>query len=63
MRAPILMRQLARSPTSGSRATFSIKLSPLASTAAIKALCVAPTETLDKVTLLPVSPRGARAMT
>ena len=63
MRAPILIRQLATSTTSGSRAAFSIRLSPLASTAAIRALCVAPTETLESVTLLPVSPRGARAMT
>ena len=63
MRAPILIRQLATSTTSGSRAAFSISVSPRASTAAIKALCVAPTETFDSVILLPVSPRGARAMT
>ena len=54
---------VGESTTSGSRAAFSIRLSPRASTAAIKALWVAPTETLDSVTLLPVSPRGARAMT
>ena len=47
IRAPIVIRQLARSTTSGSRAAFSIKVSPRASTAAIKALWVAPTETLE----------------
>ena len=63
MRAPILIRQLATSTTSGSRAAFSISVSPRASTAAIKALWVAPTETLESVIALPVSPRGALAIT
>ena len=56
IRAPILIRQWARSTTSGSRAAFSIKLSPRASTAAIRALCVAPTETLESAKRSPVRP-------
>ena len=47
-RAPILTRQLARSATSGSRAAPSIRLSPRASTAAIKALWVAPDRDLGE---------------
>ncbi len=54
--APIFLRQVATSATSGSRAAFSITVSPRASTAAISALWVAPTETLESVTLAPVRP-------
>ena len=61
--APIFLRQLATSATSGSRAAFSITVSPRASTAAISALCVAPTETLESAILAPVKPFGALAMT
>ena len=46
--APILMRQSATSPISGSRAAFSMTVSPLASAAANRTLCVAPTETFGK---------------
>ena len=50
--APIFFRQFATSTTSGSRAAFSISVSPRASTAAINALWVAPTETLESVNLV-----------
>jgi hypothetical protein len=43
--APMAIRQLARSTTSGSRAAFSITVWPLASVAAIISTWVAPTET------------------
>ena len=39
------------------------QVSPRASTAAIKALWVAPTDTLESSMRLPVKPRGARATT
>ena len=44
--APIAVRHLARSATSGSRAAFSITVWPLARVAAISMTWVAPTETL-----------------
>jgi hypothetical protein len=58
IRAPILVRQLARSATSGSRAAFSITVSPFARVAAMRALWVAPTETLGKLMRPPVRPPG-----
>ncbi len=61
--APILTRQSATSPISGSRAAFSITVSPLASAAAISTAWVAPTETLGKTMRVPRRPRGALAMT
>ena len=54
--APILTRQSATSPISGSRAAFSMMVSPLASTAAISAAWVAPTETLSKAMWAPFRP-------
>ena len=48
MRAPMAIRQSARSTTSGSRAAFSSTVSPRASVAAIISTCVAPTETFGK---------------
>ena len=49
IRAPILLRQSARSMISGSRAAFSISVVPRASLAAIIAAWVAPTVTFGKV--------------
>ena len=46
--APILVRHSARSTISGSRAAFSMTVSPLASDAAIMATWVAPTVTFGK---------------
>jgi len=46
--APIMFRQLARSTTCGSRATFSRMVRPSAFTAASMAFMVAPTETVSK---------------
>ena len=45
IRAPIAIRQAARSAISGSRAAFSSTVSPRASVAAIISTWVAPTET------------------
>ena len=61
--APILMRQSATSTISGSRAAFSITVSPLASEAAIKAVCVPPTVTFGKTISPPFNPDFARAIT
>ena len=61
--APILLRQSATSLISGSRAAFSITVVPLASAAAISAVCVPPTVTLGKLISPPFSPFLARAMT
>src|ERR1700691_5417777 len=61
MRAPILLRQSATSPISGSRAAFSITVVPRASAAAINAVCVPPTVTLGKTISAPCSPRFADA--
>ena len=61
--APILVRHSATSPISGSRAAFSITVSPLASAAAIMTLCVAPTDTLGNVMRAPCKPLGALATT
>ena len=61
--APILTRHSATSPISGSRAAFSITVSPLASAAAISTAWVAPTETLGKITRAPLRPLGALATT
>ena len=47
MRAPMEMRQLARSTTSGSRAAFSMTVSPSASTAAIIRFSVPVTVTMS----------------
>ena len=58
MLAPILTRHSATSPISGSRAAFSITVSPLASAAAISTLWVAPTDTLGKITRAPVQALG-----
>ena len=63
IRAPILVRQAARSATSGSRAAFSITVVPLASAAAISATWVPPTVTFGKAISPPFRPFGARAMT
>ena len=57
--APILMRQGATSPISGSRAAFSITVSPLARAAARRTLCVAPTETFGNTMRAPRNPFGA----
>ena len=61
--APILIRHSATSTTSGSRAAFSITVSPLASEAAISAVCVPPTVTLGNSISPPFSPPLARAIT
>ena len=61
--APILMRQLARSTISGSRAAFSMTLSPFASDAAIMATWVPPTVVLGKMTRAPRRPFFALART
>ena len=59
--APIAFRQLARSIISGSRATFTNSLGPLARAAAISAFSVAPTDTIGNTTRPPLKPPGARA--
>src|SRR6185295_8974659 len=51
--APIFAKHSATSPTSGSRAAFSITVSPSARAALIITVWVAPTETLGKTTLAP----------
>ena len=61
--APILLRQSATSLISGSRAAFSITVVPLASEAAINAVCVPPTVTLGKLISPPLRPFLARAIT
>ncbi len=61
--APILLRQSARSTTSGSQAALSITVVPWASEAAIIAVWVPPTVTLENAISPPASPRGARATT
>ena len=61
--APILLRQSATSPISGSRAALSITVVPLASVAAIRATCVPLTVTLGNSISAPVNPFGADAMT
>ena len=63
MRAPILLRQSATSPISGSCAAFSITVSPRASVAAITAVWVPLTVTLGNLMWPPFSPFLARAMT
>ena len=52
--APILTRHSATSPISGSRAAFSITVSPLASAAAISTVWVAPTETFGNTMRAPL---------
>ena len=54
--APILLRQSATSPISGSRAAFSITVVPLASVAAIIAVWVPPTVTLGNSISAPRRP-------
>jgi hypothetical protein len=54
--APMAIRQLARSTTSGSRAALPITVVPRASVAAIIITWVAPTETFGKVYLAPIRP-------
>ncbi len=61
--APILIRHSATSPISGSRAAFSITVSPLASVDAIRIAWVAPTDTFGKTTRVPLRPFGALATT
>ena len=51
IRAPILVRQSARSTTSGSRAALRITVCPCASTAAIRAVCGAADRDLRKLDL------------
>ncbi len=63
IRAPILLRQSATSPISGSRAAFSITLVPRASEAAISAVWVPPTVTLGNLISPPRRPFLARAIT
>ena len=63
MSAPILLRQSATSPISGSRAALSITVVPSASAAAISAVWVPPTVTLGNTISAPLRPRGARAIT
>ena len=60
MRAPIAMRQRARSTTSGSRAAFSSTVSPSASEAAIIRFSVPVTVTVSMKTRAPLR-RFARA--
>ncbi len=57
--APIAIRQRPRSSISGSRAAFSITVSPSASEAAISVFSVAPTETMGNSMRAPFKPRGA----
>ena len=54
--APMAIRHLQRSSISGSRAALPISVLPLASTAAISAVSVAPTETLENSIRPPRSP-------
>ena len=61
--APILLRQSATSPISGSRAAFSITVVPWASAAAIIAVWVPPTVTLGNTMSAPRKPFFARAIT
>ena len=61
--APILFRQSATSPISGSRAAFSITVVPLASAAAIIAVWVPPTVTFGNTMSPPRRPFFARAIT
>src|ERR1700683_3472353 len=63
MRAPIFLRQAGTSLISGSSAAFSITLVPLASVAAMIAVCVPPTVTLGKTISAPRNPFGARVLT
>ncbi len=59
--APIDFRQVMRSSISGSRATFSRIVSPLAAVAAIKRFSVPPTEGKGKRICVPFNPFGAEA--
>ena len=62
--APIATSRLHRSTISGSRAALNNCVRPLASTAAISAFSVAPTETTGKLKSPPGSrPLGALAFT
>ena len=61
--APILLRHSATSTISGSRAAFSITVSPLASDAAISAVWVPPTVTFGKSISPPFSPPFVFAIT
>ena len=54
IRAPILLRTLASSSTSGSRAQFSRTVRPLASTAAIITFSVPVTVMRSKLTVAPL---------
>ena len=60
MRAPMAVRKSARSTTSGSRAAFSITVSPRASAAAIIRFSVPVTVTISIISRAPRS-RSARA--
>ena len=61
--APILLRQSATSPISGSRAAFSITVVPCAIAAAIIAVWVPPTVTFGNSISPPRKPFLARAIT
>jgi hypothetical protein len=54
--APMATRQLARSTTSGSRAAFSMTVSPVASTAAIIRFSVPVTVTMSVTMRAPLRP-------
>ncbi len=62
IRAPMALRRLARSTTSGSRAQFSSTVVPRASTAAISTFSVPVTVGMSKRKRVPTS-RSARAST
>ena len=61
--APMAMRKLPRSTTSGSRAALSRIVTPLARTAAVMMFSVAPTLGKSREMLAPWSPSGAFAIT
>ena len=61
--APIEMRNSPRSTKSGSRAAFSIVVTPWAKTAAVMRFSVAPTLGKSSEIAAPVKPCGASAMT
>ena len=61
IRAPIFLKQFARSTTSGSRAALRITVSPRARVAAIIKFSVAPTEATGSSIRAPLSPFGAFA--
>jgi len=63
MLATMRRKESARSPISGSRAAFSITVTPSASEAAMIAVWVPPTVTLGKSIRPPRSPFFARATT